>query len=301
MSATVDRPVNVLAAEPSGAGAAGRSGPARHRATRVILYAILTILGVIAALPFVWMILASFKTEAEIRQIPPTFWPQDASLDNYRTILQDPELPLLLFYRNSAFVAVLNVIATLFTGSVLGYVFAKFTFRWRQPLFWFILATMMIPAQVTMLPAYLILLQLDLLNNLWGLIVPSFIDAFAVFVMRQFIVSIPNDEILSARVDGASEWRIYRSIVLPQLRAPLATLGMLTFMFHWNAYLWPLIVLTEQDKRTLPIILTWFSDQHSSQENLVMAASVLIVVPVLIVFALSQKWIVRGLTLTGGR
>jgi multiple sugar transport system permease protein len=119
--------------------------------------------------------------------------------------------------------------------------------------------------------------------------------------MRQFIMSIPNDEIWSARVDGASEWRIYRSIVLPQLRAPLATLGMLTFMFNWNAYLWPLVVLTEQNKRTLPIILTWFSDQHSNQENLVMAASVLIVVPVLIVFALSQKWIVRGLTLTGGK
>jgi multiple sugar transport system permease protein len=266
-----------------------------------MLYVVLTVLGVIAALPFVWMILSSFKTDAEIRQIPPTFWPQQASFDNYRTILQDPELPLGIFYRNSAFIAVMNTIATLFTGSLLGYVFAKFQFRGRQPLFWFILATMMIPTQVTMLPGYLILLQLNLLNNLWGLIVPSFIDAFAIFVMRQFIVSIPNDEIWSARVDGSSEWRIYRSIVLPQLLAPLATLGMLTFMFNWNAYLWPLIVLTEQDKRTLPIILTWYSTQHSSQENLVMAASVLIVIPVLIIFALSQKWIVRGLTLTGGR
>ena len=261
----------------------------------------LAVLGIVAALPFVWMILASFKPEAEIRQIPPTFLPADPSLDNYKTILEDPELPLATFYRNSAFIAIASTIATLFTASLLGYVFAKFAFPWRMPMFWFILATMMIPAQVTMLPAYLILLQLGLLNNLWGLIIPSFIDAFAVFLMRQFIVSIPNDEIWSARVDGASEWRIYRSIVLPQLRAPLATLGMLTFMFSWNAYLWPLIVLTEQDKRTLPIILTWFSDQHSSQENLVMAASVLIVLPVLIIFAMSQKWIVRGLTLTGGK
>jgi multiple sugar transport system permease protein len=300
MATTADRPVNVLAAPP-GAGRRRRAGSPRHRAGRTSLYVVLTILGVIAALPFVWMILASFKPEAEIRQIPPTFWPANPSLDNYRTILEDPELPLATFYRNSAFIAVMNTIATPFTASILGYVFAKFEFRWRMPMFWFILATMMIPAQVTMLPAYLILLQLGLLNNLWGLIIPSFIDAFAVFLMRQFIVSIPNDEIWSSRVDGASEWRIYRSIVLPQLRAPLATLGMLTFMFNWNAYLWPLIVLTEQDKRTLPIILTWYSDQHSSQENLVMAASVLIVVPVLIVFAMSQKWIVRGLTLTGGK
>ena len=276
-------------------------GVRRHRLTRAALYVILTSLGVVAALPFVWMILSSFKEAAEIRQIPPTFWPKTGTLDNYRTIFEDPELPLLTFYRNSAFIAVMNTIATLFTGSLLGYVFAKFRFWGRQPLFWFVLATMMIPTQVTMLPGYLILLQLHLLNNLWGLIVPSVIDAFAVFVMRQFILSIPNDEIYSARVDGASEWRIYRSIVLPQLRAPLATLGMLTFMFNWNAYLWPLIVLTEQNKRTLPIILTWYSDQHSAQLNLVMAASVLIVIPVLIVFAFSQKWIVRGLTLTGTR
>ena len=299
MATTLERPANVERRE---ARVAGRPpGVRRHRLTRLALYAILTLLGVVAALPFVWMILSSFKTAAEIRQIPPTFWPQTASLDNYRTILGDPELPLLTFYRNSAFIAVMNAIVTLFTGSLLGYVFAKFRFRGKQSLFWFILATMMIPTQVTMLPGYLILLQLDLLNNLWGLIVPSLIDAFAIFVMRQFILSIPNDEIYSARVDGASEWRIYRSIVLPQLRAPLATLGMLTFMFNWNAYLWPLIVLTEQNKRTLPIILTWYSDQHSAQLNLVMAASVLIVVPVLFVFALSQKWIVRGLTLTGGR
>jgi multiple sugar transport system permease protein len=299
MATTLERPVPV---ERDDTKIADRPpGLSDHRFARVALYAVLSVLGLIAALPFVWMILASFKSAAEIRQIPPTFWPQETSLDNYRTILTDPELPLSLFYRNSLFIATMNVIATLFTGSLLGYVFAKFKFRGRQPLFWFILATMMIPTQVTMIPGYLILLQIGLLNNLWGLIVPTFIDAFAVFVMRQFIFSIPNDEIYSARVDGASEWRIYRSIILPQLRAPLATLGMLTFMFHWNAYLWPLIVLTEQSKRTLPIILTWYSTQHSAQLNLVMAASVLIVIPMVIVFAFSQKWIVRGLTLTGGK
>jgi ABC-type glycerol-3-phosphate transport system permease component len=275
--------------------------PARVVASKTALYTVLTIFGIVAAIPFVWMILSSFKTGAEIREFPPTFWPRDWTLENYTTILNDPELPLWLFYRNSAFVAVLNVLATLFTSSLLGYVLAKYEFRGRLLLFWFVLATMMIPAQVTMIPGYLILVQLGLLNNLWGLVLPSMIDAFGVFVMRQFALSIPDDEIWSARVDGASEWRIYRSIVLPQLKPALATLGLLTFMFHWNAYLWPLIVLTEQEKRTLPIILTWYSTQHSSQVNLVMAASVLMVIPVLLVFAASQKWIVRGLTLTGGK
>lgn len=280
---------------------AHRRAPIRHRASRTALYAVLIAFGIVAAIPFIWMIVASFKTGAEIRAFPPTFLPHDPTLANYDTILSDPELPLGLFYRNSLFVAGLNVIATLFTSSLLGYVLAKYRFWGRGVVFWFVLATMMIPAQVTMIPGYLILLQLGLLNNLWGLVLPSFIDAFGVFVMRQFILSLPDDEISSARVDGASEWRIYRSVVLPQLKPVLATLGMLTFMFHWNAYLWPLIVLTEQDKRTLPIILTWYSTQHSSQLNLVMAASVLMVIPVLIVFAASQKWIVRGLTLTGAK
>ncbi len=276
-----------------------RPRPRRPRSGRVLLYVVLTILGIIAAMPFIWMIMSSFKPAAEIRQVPPTFWPQSPTLENYQTILNDPDLPLSLFYRNSMFIAVANVITTLFTGSLLGYIFAKYRFRGRQALFWFIVGTMMIPAQVIMIPGYLILVQIGLLNNLWGLILPSMIDAFAIFLMRQFILSIPDDEIWSARVDGASEWRIYRSVVIPQLRPALATLGMLTFMFHWNAYLWPLIVLTEQEKRTLPIILTWYSTQRTSQLNLVMAASVLIVIPVLIVFALSQRWIVRGLTLTG--
>lgn len=274
-------------------------GERRHVLSRAALYTLLSIFGVMAAAPFVWMILASFKSGAELRQIPPTFVPQNPTLGNYQTILQDPELPLELFYRNSLFIAVTTVIATLFTSSLLGYIFAKYEFRGRQPLFWFVLATMMIPAQVTMIPGYLILVQLGLLNNLWGLVLPAFIDAFGIFLMRQFMFSIPDDEIWSARVDGASEWRIYRSVVLPQLKPALATLGMLTFMFHWNAYLWPLIVLTEQEKRTLPIILTWYNTQKAAQENLVMAASVLMVIPVLIIFALSQRWIVRGLTLTG--
>jgi multiple sugar transport system permease protein len=270
-----------------------------QRTGRVALYAALIVAGTLAALPFFWMVASSFKSAEEIRQVPPTFLPADPTLDNYDTIWNDPELPLGTFYRNSAFVAVFNVVGVLFVSSILGYVLAKFTFRGRGFMFWFVLATMMIPSQVTMIPGYLILVQLNLLNNLWGLVLPAFFDAFAVFVMRQFMLSIPDDEIWSARVDGASEWRIYRSIVLPQVKPALATLGLLVFMFNWNAYLWPLIVLTKQEIRTLPIILTWYANQHSSQDQLVMAASVLMVIPVLVVFAAAQRWIVKGLTLTG--
>lgn len=276
-----------------------RVGQRNEIVGRTALYLILIVAGALAMIPFLWMIFGAFKTGAEIRQVPPTFWPESPTLDNFRQIIEDPDLPLLLFYRNSLFIAIMNVISVLFVASLLGYIFAKFNFRGKNIIFWFILATMMIPSQVLMIPGYLILAELHLLNNLWALIIPSAVDAFAIFLMRQFIMSVPDDLINAARVDGASEFKIYWSIVLPQVKPALATLGMLTFMFNWNAYLWPLIVLTEQSKRTLPIILYWYNNQHSNQVHLTMAASVLMVLPVLIIFAASQRWIVKGLTLTG--
>jgi multiple sugar transport system permease protein len=268
---------------------------------RTLMYVVLVVAGVVAALPFLWMVFGAFKTGQEIRQIPPTFWPQDWTLDNFTTILDDPSLPLWTFYRNSLFVAVTNVVVTLLTSSVLGYIFAKYTFRGREVLFWYLMAMMMVPPSVVMIPNYLILSDIGLLNSLWGLVVTAVIDPFAILVMRQFISALPDEQLESARVDGASEFRIYRSIVLPQVKPALATLGLLTFMFHWNAYLWPLIVLTQNDKRTIPVILTWYSTQHQAQMNLVMAGSVLMVIPVLIFFVVTQRWIVSGLTLTGGK
>jgi multiple sugar transport system permease protein len=274
----------------------------RLRGLRLNLaYVILVPLALVALLPFIWMILGSFKTGAEIRQMPPSFFPQRIILDNYRTIFQDEKIPLGLFYRNSAIIALANVIQVLFTSSLFGYIFAKFEFRGKQAIFWFIMATMMIPIQVTMIPGYLILAKLKLINKLWGLIIPAAIDAFGIFLFRQFSLSIPNELLDAARVDGASEFRIYRQIVLPELGPALATFGMLTFMFNWNAYLWPLIVLTEERVRTLPIILTWYQTQHYNQLHYTMAASVLVVLPVLFVFLLAQRWIVRGITLTGIR
>ena len=262
-------------------------------------YLILIPASLVMVLPFIWMVLGSFKTGREIRQVPPTFIPEEFTLDNYRTILNDEDLPLSLFYRNSAIIAIVNVVQVLFTSSLYGYIFAKFEFRGKKIIFWFIMATMMIPFQVTMIPGYLILARLNLINRLWGLIIPAALDAFGIFLFRQFALSIPNELIDAARVDGASEFRIYRSIVLFQLGPALATFGMLTFMFNWNAYLWPLIVLTEQRVRTLPIILNWYSNQHSQQLQLTMAASVLVILPVLFIFLLSQRWIVKGITLTG--
>jgi multiple sugar transport system permease protein len=262
-------------------------------------YLILIPASLISLLPFIWMILGSFKSGAEIRKVPPTFFPREFTLENFSTVLEDPDLPLEVFYRNSMVIALANVVQVLFTSSLFGYIFAKFNFRGKKVLFWFVLGTMMIPHQITMIPSYLILARLGLINKLLGLIIPSAIDAFGIFLFRQFSLSIPNELIDAARVDGASEFHIYRVIVLPQLGPALATFGLLTFMFNWNAYLWPLIVLTEEQVRTLPIILTWFASRISDRFQLTMAASVLVVMPVLLVFALVQRWIVEGITLTG--
>ncbi len=271
----------------------------RFRLGQYGAYLILVPASIIAVLPFLWMILGSFKSGREIRQVPPTFLPQDFTTENYQTIFEDPSLTLGVFYRNSAIIAFANVAQVLFTSSLFGYVFAKFEFKGKNIIFWFIMATLILPSQMTMIPGYLILAKLKLLNKLWGLIIPAALDVFGIFMFRQFALSIPDELLDAARVDGASEFRIYRTVVLPQLGPALATFGMLTFMYNWNAYLWPLIVLTEQRVRTLPIILTWYSNQHADQLHLTMAASVLVVFPVLLVFMATQRWIVRGITLTG--
>ncbi len=271
----------------------------RRRLGRILLYAFLVAGCTATLVPFAWMILASFKTSGEIIRIPPTLWPEKPTLANYLTILNDPKLPLERFYFNSLFVAGSVVAMTLFTSSLAGFIFAKYRFFGKNIMFGFILATLMIPFQVTMIPGYLILVKLKLIDSLWGLIVPSATNAFGIFLMKQFIEGVPNELLDAARIDGASEWRIYWRIVLPQIGPALATLGILTFMFSWNSYLWPLIVITTHERRTLPIVLTWYNSVHSQRLDLTMAASVLVVVPILIIYTLFQRWIVQGFALSG--
>jgi multiple sugar transport system permease protein len=266
---------------------------------RIFAYILLTLGLVFTVLPFLMMIASSFKTNTEVLRVPPTFLPQNPTLENYQTIFNDPKLPLYKFYLNSAYVAVFNVTSTLFTSSLIGYLFAKFEFRGKRFLFGWFLTLMMIPSHITMIPSYLILAKLGLINSLWGLIIFSAVDAFGIFMIRQFCETLPNELLDAARIDGASEWQIYLNIVLPQLSAPLATLGILGFMGSWNAYLWPMIVLQKNEVRTLPVILTWYNSTHIGQGGLVMAATVLIMLPVLLILINFQRWIVKGFTTTG--
>lgn len=259
-------------------------------------YAVLLAGLVLTLLPFVYILLASFKSNGELVQTPPTFFPQRPTVSNYTTIFADQTLPLAKIFSNSLGVALARVFITLFTSSFAGFVFAKYRFRGKSLAFGFILAQIMIPFQVTMIPSYLILVRLGLIDSLWGLIIPAMVDAFGIFMMRQFIQNMPGELMDAARMDGASEFRIYASIVLPQMGAPLASLGIFTFMATWNDYLWPLIVITSKNNRTMPLLLTWYQTQHGANQGLVLAASILVLLPVFLVYLFMQRWIVDSAT-----
>jgi multiple sugar transport system permease protein len=268
---------------------------------RTLTYGILLAGCLFTLLPFVWMIGTSFKSSTEIIHLPPTLFPQNPTNQSYNTIFNDPNVPLARFYLNSIIVSACVVIMVLFTSSLVGFIFAKYRFWGKDFFFTIILATMMIPFQVLMIPAYLILVRLGLTDNLLGLIIPSMTSAFGIFLMRQFIESIPTELIDAARIDGCSEFGIYFQIILPQLGAALATLAIFQFMATWNDYLWPLIVITTTEKRTLPIMLSWYSTAigRVSRYDLTMAASILVIFPVLIAYLIFQRWVVRGIALTG--
>lgn len=259
-------------------------------------YAVL-ILGLVATLlPFFYITVSSLKNEAELRKTPPDFFPQEPTFKHYMTILTDEQIPLERNVLNSVGVALARVGITLFTSSFAGFIFAKYQFRGKNLTFGLILTQIMIPFQVVMIPNYLLVVKFGLIDSLWALIIPAMVDAYGIFMMKQFIESMPAELLDAARIDGASEFGLYWRIVLPQMGPPLASLGIFTFMATWNDYLWPLIVLTSPENRTIPLLLVWFQTQHTSNQGLVLAASILTLLPIFVVYIFLQRWIVDQAT-----
>ncbi|MDT7948419.1 MAG: carbohydrate ABC transporter permease [Thermoflexus sp.] len=247
-------------------------------------------------LPFIYILLASFKTNAELMRVPPTFIPENPTLGNYITVLSDREISLPRIFYNSGIVAVSRTALTLLISSFAGYIFARYRFLGKNLFFGLILAQLMIPFQVVMIPIYLLTVKMGLIDTLWALVIPMLIDAYGIFVAKQFIENLPGELMEAARIDGASEFGIYWRVVLPQLGPPLASLGIVTFMNSWNDYLWPLIVITSPEKRTIPLLLVWYSTQHGANQGLVLAASVITLIPIFVVYFLAQRWIVEQAT-----
>src|SRR4051794_4417764 len=277
--------------------AATKARPRRPRAGTMLLYAALSVGALLMATPLLMMLLTSFKTPAEALRMPPVIIPAQPTLDAYRTVLT--QAPFFTWFRNSVIVAVSVTALILFTSSLAGYIFAKFSFPGKNVLFTLLLATLMVPFPVILIPIYLIVNKLGLLNSLLALIAPSMVSAFGIFLMRQFVAAIPNDLIDAARLDGASEWTIYWQLIRPQLGPAMATLGIFTFMSSWNDYLWPLVAINDQDKMTLPLALSFFNTAHSTRYDLVMAASVLVILPIIVVFLFFQRHFINAMVLSG--
>jgi len=248
-------------------------------------------------LPFIWMLSTSFKPVEQIFVYPPKWIPHPPILDHFRQLFQ--QVNFLVHFKNSLIVATGITFLSLFFSSMAGYAFAKFQFPKREKIFALLLATMMIPGQVTMIPVFLILRNLGLLNTYWGLILPASASVFGIFLVRQFMRSLPSELIESARIDGCSEFRIYWNIMLPQAMPALATLAIFTFMASWNDFLWPLIIMTKESMYTLPVALANLNGQYNTEWGLLMAGSVVVILPILILFLALQRYFVRGIALTG--
>jgi multiple sugar transport system permease protein len=248
--------------------------------------------------PFIWMLLGSFKTTAEIRQVPPTWLPLHPTTQNYSDLLAKQEFPR--YFLNSTIVAVAVTAGNLLFCSMLGYALAKLSFPGKRLLFVIVLGMLMVPGIVTFVPLFVLVTNMGLANTHLGLLLPFLAGPFGVFLMRQFIGELPDELLDAARVDGATEYYIFSRIILPLSVPALATLGILTFLASWNNFLWPLVVAQSQDMFTLPVALALFATgQNNTNFGLLLAGAVVVVVPVLLVFLALQRYFTQGIAMTG--
>jgi multiple sugar transport system permease protein len=264
-----------------------------------IKYLLLTIGAVIMLLPFVWMLLSSSMSSEEVIARPLTWFPSELRFENYRALAD--AIPLGRMYFNSLFVTTLVTLGVLATSSLAGYGFAKFAFPGRDVLFVLVLTTLMIPFFVVLIPVFYLVSELGWVNSYPGLIVPNIVTGFGIFLMRQYMLSLPDEVLDAARIDGASEFEIFWRIVLPLSMPVIGALGILSFVYQWNNFLWPLVVARSSDMWTVPVGLNSLRVYASSAEviNIQMAGAALAIVPVMTVFLLLQRYFVRGIALTG--
>lgn len=248
-------------------------------------------------LPFIWMLSTSLKYPQEIFVFPPKLLPKKLNFNNYIKLFKS--INFFLYLKNSVIVTFSILIISLFLNSLAAFAFAKYNFRGKKTIFTSMLATMMIPGQMTMIPIFLLMRFLGLLNTYLALILTSAVSVFGIFLVRQYMLTIPDELIESARIDGCSEFQIFWRIVLPLSKPILSTLGIFTFMGAWNDFLWPLIVMIKENKYTLTVALANLNSQFATDYGLLMAASTIVVLPVMIVFLFGQKFIIRSISVTG--
>lgn len=277
-----------------------RGSGAWSRREQLVAYGVLVLGALVMIIPFVWMFTTSLSRTAN-QSMPriPTFWPADPSDFNY--LVASANLPLMQFYFNSIVTVTTVTIGYLFFSSLAGYVFAKGRFPGRDLLFLVFLFTLFVPFPVQMIPLYLLVRDLGLNNSLAGLVVPFLVGGFGIFLLRQAMMSIPDDLVDAARMDGASEFRIYRTVMLPLVRPALAALAVISILWRWNDVLWPILVNSDRELYTVTQGLAIAGRSQGIFTGVAMATAAMAILPVLIAFVIFQRWIIRGIATTGSR
>jgi len=274
--------------------------PSRFQPSRIVLHVLLVIGAIIMAGPFMWMILSSFKPLEEIFVQPPRLLPQNWQPENYSTAWANADF--VRGFWNSIYIALVVTVVSLFTSAMAAYAFARIRFPGDNILFAIFLATMMVPGQLTIIPLYIIMSNIGLVDNHLAIILPAALfNAFGVFLLRQYVRGIPLELEEAAAIDGAGKIRIFFTLILPLLRTPLTALGIFTFLNQWNNFFYPLIFLNTESKFTLPLLLNQFRGAYASDWTGLMAAATLVAAPMLIIFIIAQRQIVEGIALSGSK
>jgi multiple sugar transport system permease protein len=274
-----------------------RSRRRRTIGRKAIGYLALSLMAVIALVPFLWTLSTSLKNIDEVFVFPPQWIPDKLQWSNYSTLWR--ELPIGRWIVNSTVVVVLAVLGKLILASTAAYAFARLRFPGRDWIFYVFLTALMIPWEVTLIPGFVLMRQFGWIDTPAALIIPSIGDVFGIFLLRQYFMAIPKELDDSARVDGAGYFRIFWSIVLPLSRAPLAVVSALGFMGVWNSFLWPLVMINTPERFTLPVGLQLLNSQHSTDWTTLMAGDMISLIPVIVVYLAAQRYFVEGITVTG--
>lgn len=247
--------------------------------------------------PMLWTVMTAFKSNADIRMNRTKIFPKEFVVDGFITAFE--KAPIERWFFNSLLITIAVTLIVIFTSTLMGYVFAKYEFRYKKLLFAVMLATMMIPGQVTMIPRYLLVQKLNLYNTLGALIIPNIVSIFGVYLAKQFIEDVPNSLCEAAKIDGAGSWKIYYHVILPNIKPAIGSIGIFTAMRCWNDYLNPMLMLNDVEKMTLPLGLVMFSTERGSDLSATMAVATMIMFPMIMIFLIFQKQFIKDLTMSG--
>lgn len=270
---------------------------AKKNRAKILMYTVTILLVLLFLFPLIWMLLTSFKSAEEILRIPPTIFPDSINLDNYKTALD--KQPVFRFLLNSFIISIASAAFSVLITAMAGYGFSKFKFRGKEAMFFLILSFLIVPFQSIVVPLYRWITKFGLVDTYLGIALPLLVSAFGVFLMRQAMDTIPNDLIEAARIDGCGEFKTFLFVVFPNVKTFVATQAIIKFLWSWNEFYWPLVITNKPEMKVITVGIQAFTSMYYTEYNLVMAVAVLSILPMVIMFAIFQKGIVRAVSMSG--